>query len=97
MGVCGLRGGGVAGRRIEVEMTVVGTAIAATAAKTTATAAAWPDKHLFNMTIKTSQTAHAHACTRPHTLILVNAAIWHRTCNMPHTHTHQGTGPHTNK
>lgn len=50
---------------MELKMAVVGTAIAATAAKTTAIAAAWPDKHLFNMTIKTSQTANAHACTRP--------------------------------
>lgn len=40
----------------------LGVAVVAVAAA----AAAWLDKHLFNMTIKTSQTAYAHAHTDTH-------------------------------
>lgn len=52
------------GRDLGVAVVVVAGAVAA--AQATA-AAAWLDKHLFNMTIKTSQTAYAHAHSQAHT------------------------------
>lgn len=52
----------------------LGVAVVVVAVAAAAAAAAWLDKHLFNMTIKTSQTAYAHAHTDTHTQ---THAIWH--------------------
>lgn len=55
------------GRDLGVAVVVAVGAVAAAAAAQATAAAAWLDKHLFNMTIKTSQTAYAHAHTDTHT------------------------------
>lgn len=49
------------------KMTNVLGVVVAVAVALEATAAAWLDKHLFNMTIKTSQTAYTHTHTRTQT------------------------------